>query len=131
MIVITEVSVANLIPGVREPHANVLTLERVTPDRACRWIRESFAEKGSDYDAWTQLIRSHARISPVHPFRELLVRKGVLENDPLWTLGALAFGSSNPWIVIIEIQWADGERSRPEEMERRWLASSSPPAVSR
>jgi len=51
----------------------------------------------------------------------MMKKHGVPGTDHLWTLGALAFGAQNAWIVLQEIRWDDGPPSYPEADEQRWL----------
>lgn len=100
----------------------VQVISEATSEVAARKVRESCAEKASDLETWARLIRAHCIIPPEHPFRAVLRRHGVPAEDHLWTLGAIAFGTENPWITIREIDWGKGETTMPEEDEKAWLA---------
>ena len=84
-------------------------------------VRGSCAEKAKDMETWAWLIRANCVIPPDHPFRQELKRHNIPSDDHLWTLGAIAFGTENPWIVIREIEWRKGEISNPEKEEKAWL----------
>lgn len=107
----TRVTVANFVPVFRDPPQGVEIMEGMSAEEACRRIRETFASKKQDLMTWSELIRSHCRIPSGHPFRELLESQKVGEDDYLWTLGGLAFGTVSGWIEVLQIQWDDGSRA--------------------
>jgi hypothetical protein len=100
--------------GVREISEN-------TAEVAARKVRDSCVGKARDFEEWARLIRANCVIPPDHPFRTVLKKRRVSADDHLWTLGAIAFGTENPWIEMREIDWGRGEVSRPEEDEKAWL----------
>ena len=118
------VTVANLMRVFQGLPEGIAIIEGASSEEACRRVRETFMQKAPDLEDWSRQIRDHCRIPPEHPFRELLKKRGVKESDHLWTLGALAFGTQNPWIVLQEIRWDDNTRSYPEADEQRWLGQS-------
>jgi len=108
---------------------SVQVIAERSSESAAKKVRESCVEKAGDFETWARLIRSHCIIPPEHPFRRVLKEHGVSAEDHLWTLGAIAFGTEKPWIVIREIEWGKGEVSRPEEEERAWLDRLAQEAV--
>ncbi|MEK7765288.1 MAG: hypothetical protein AAB368_03525 [bacterium] len=101
--------------------AGVQVISEATSEGAAKKVRESCAEKAKDLETWARLIRANCVVPPDHPFRQLLKSRGVAADDHLWTLGAIAFGTENPWIAIREIEWGKGEVTKPEEEEKAWL----------
>lgn len=92
-----------------------------TSEAAARKVRDSCENGSDDFEKWARLIRANCVIPPEHPFRSMLRRHGIPASDHLWTLGAIAFGTENPWIAIREIDWGKGEVAQPEEDEKTWL----------
>ncbi len=107
--------------GVWSKRAGVQVISEATSEAAAKKVRASCAEKAKDLETWARLIRANCVIPPDHPFRHALKSHGVAPDDHLWTLGAIAFGTENPWISIREIEWRKGDVSTPEEDEKAWL----------
>ena len=107
--------------GVLGKHAALGVIKEGTSVAAAKKVRASCAKQADDFDAWARLIRANCIIPPDHPFRRALKSHAVPADDHLWTLGAIAFGTENPWIVIREIEWRKDEVYRPEEQEKAWL----------
>lgn len=116
-----KIDIVNLIPyharTAKEPEA----LTGLTPRKAAERVRESCSEKGSDFRAWSRGILEHCIIPPKHPYRVLLTKRKVANDDPLWVLGAIAYGTQSPWIAFRRIVWEDGKFAVPDELEREWI----------
>lgn len=97
------------------------TLNGVAPLHAAERIRASCKDQGADFKEWTSGILQHCMIPPDHPYGTLLKKRKVPAGDPLWLLGAIAYGTQSPWIVFRKIVWDDGKMELPDDLERKWL----------
>lgn len=116
-----KVDIVNLIPfhtgRAKEPE----TLNGVSPKTAAERIRSSCAERAADFDAWCKGILTNCLIPPDHPYRAMLKKHKAPETDPLWVLGAIAYGTQSPWIGFRRIAWDDKTVELPDELERQWI----------
>ncbi|MFC1521867.1 hypothetical protein ACFL6Y_05615 [Elusimicrobiota bacterium] len=71
-------------------------------------------------------VRKNCVIAKDHPYRKLLKKHRVTDDDALWTLGAIAFGAESPWIVFDQIIWDDNTKDFPERINKEWLLSLMP-----
>jgi hypothetical protein len=120
-----KVDIVNLIRVFARKASDIETLNGVSAQAAAEKVRASCAEQGENFEGWSTGIVEHCVIPPDHPFRALLLKRKVPLNDPLWTLGAITYGTGNPWIVFRRIRWADGQEDFPDQMEKDWTAKQS------
>lgn len=115
-----KIDIVNLIPyhSGKAPE----TLSAVTPQRAAERIRAACADQGADFAEWCRGILEHCIIPSEHPYRTALKKRKVPDDDPLWVLGAIAYGTQSPWIGFRRIAWDDGTMELPDELERKWIA---------
>lgn len=97
------------------------TLHGVSPTQAAEKVRASCADQAKDFKEWSGGILRNCIIPPEHPYRALLKKRKVSESDPLWVLGAIAYGTQSPWIAIRRIVWDDGTMELPDDLERKWI----------
>lgn len=116
-----KVDIANLIPYISGKADAPEVLNGVTPKHAVDRIRASCTDHGDDLPKWSAGILQHCIIPADHPYRALLKKRKVPPGDPLWILGAIAYGTQSSWISFRRIQWEDGGLDCPDELERKWL----------
>jgi len=116
-----KVEVVNHVPIWKTPSGDPKLIENVGPKEACQIIRDTFSNRGDSLKEWSDIIRSHGILPLDDPYRIILEQRNIPEDDYLWTLGSLAFGSSREWISIYKIEWEDGTKSTPEEDHKRQL----------
>lgn len=97
------------------------TLNGVTPAHAAECVRRACEEQGASFKEWSDGIIRHCVIPPEHPYRKLLKKRKVPQGDPLWVLGAIAYGTHSPWIVFRKIEWDGGKVELPDTLERKWI----------
>lgn len=97
------------------------TLHGVSPMQAAERVRASCSEQAKDFKEWSGGILGNCIIPPEHPYRAMLKKHKVSESDPLWVLGAIAYGTQSPWIAIRRIVWEDGTTELPDDLERKWI----------
>jgi hypothetical protein len=114
------VSILNLIPLITNKTKNVVVAERVSPRKALTITRSSCSEKSANLKEWSKTIKQHCVIPPGHPYSRFLIEKNVPKNDPLWTLGSIAYGTETHWVIIREIAWSDGKTFFPDKWDRDW-----------
>jgi len=119
-----KVSIINFIPYMKERNRRFQTITNKTPAEAVNTIRNACNDKGKDVAEWTQEIKAHCIIPSSHPFRHLLESKGIPHDNPLWVLGAIAYGTETEWIVIESIKWADNTVSYPEKDHKKYVLAS-------
>jgi hypothetical protein len=116
-----KVDIANLIPYISGKADAPEVLNGVTPKHAVDHIRASCTDQGNDYPHWSAGILQHCIMPADHPYRALLKKREVPAGDPLWILGAIAYGTQSSWISFRRIQWEDGKVDLPDEHERNWI----------
>lgn len=116
-----KVDILNLIPYHAGKAKAPEPLNGMTPKQAADKVRESCADPGKDFKEWSKGILDHCIIPPDHPYRALLTKKKVQGDDPLWVLGAIAYGTQSPWIGFRRIEWDDGKVELPDDLERIWI----------
>lgn len=115
------VDVVNLIPYHAGKAQGPEALKGLSPRAAAERVRESCTEKGASYSDWAGGILQHCLIPADHPYRLLMAKRRIKGSDPLYVLGAIAYGTQSPWIVFGRIEWDDGKVDLPDELEREWL----------
>jgi hypothetical protein len=95
------------------------------PEDSLEIIRQSCSNKESSCPKWSRLIREHCLMPSDHPFVRLLQSRQIPSDNPLWTLGAIAFGTETPWIVFNAIHWPDGTKDYPERFDVQWAKSQA------
>ena len=118
-----KVDLYNFIPFLTGKKLGPEAITGRNPEDAAKAIRQSCSNKESNYDEWSKLIKEHCRIPSDHPFVKLLEKHQIPSNDPLWTLGAIAFGTETSWIVFNAIHWPDGKKDCPERLDIKWAKS--------
>lgn len=96
-------------------------LNGLTAEQAAKKVRNSCKEKALNFEDWSRGILENCAIPGDHPYRTLLVKRHIPEGDPLWALGAIAYGTESPWIILRRICWDDGTEDYPEQMDRDWM----------
>lgn len=115
-----KVDILNFVPYLSGSGDVPVPINALSPRIAVERVRSSCAEKGESLAAWSDAIVKNCIIPPDHPLRALLNSRKIAEGDPLWTLGAIAYGTKSPWVVIRRIEWDDGSVDLPDQMEREW-----------
>lgn len=116
-----KVDIVNMIPYHSRKAAEPDALNGLTPRKAAERVRESCGDKAADFDAWARGILEHCFVPAEHPYRVLLSKRKVPQDDPLWVLGAIAYGTQSPWIAFRRIVWDDGKADTPDDLERDWI----------
>ncbi len=116
-----KIDIVNLISYHARKAGEPQTLAELSPRTAAERIRDSCREKSASYAQWARGILQHCLIPNGHPYRRLMSKRNIAKGDPLWVLGAIAYGTQSPWIAFRRIEWDDGKTDLPDELEREWL----------
>lgn len=120
-----KVDLYNFIPVLTGKNPGPEAITGRSPEDAVKAVRRSCSNKERNCAEWSRLIKEHCRIPSDHPFVRLLKDRGIASDDPLWTLGAIAFGTETSWIVFNAIHWPDGKRDFPERLDLKWTKSQA------
>lgn len=115
-----KIDLFNFVPYLAGSREIPEPMEQLSPRVALERVRASCSEKGDSLEAWSKTLVENCVIPSEHPFRALMNAHMVPAEDPLWTLGAIAYGTESHWVVIRRIVWDDGTSDSPDELERAW-----------
>ena len=118
----SKVDIVNLVKVFADHADGIEIMNGVLPRTAAERVRAATEKKEDSFEKWSGGIVEHCVIPPDHPYRALLLKKKIREDDALWTLGAIAYGTAKPWIVIKRIRWDDGREDLPDQLEKDWTA---------
>lgn len=123
-----KVDLLNLIPVFTRKKEIPENLQGKEPKVAAESIRRSCNNQADSYDEWSGLIRQNCPIPTNHPYRKILETRGIPSDDPLWTLGSIAFGTETAWVVFNSLYWPDGKVDFPEQLDMKWTKTQVPKA---
>ena len=110
-----KIKVFNFIPYIVNNKKEIQQIENKTLSEVLKIVRDSCSNKGKSIEEWSKSIVTHCIIPKSHPFLKMLKSKNIPLNNPLRVLGAIAYGTETPWIVIESIKWENGTVSSPEQ----------------
>ena len=116
-----KVDLLNLIPTLARRKRPPEAVLRKSAEEAVKAFRRSCRRtREKSYEAWCRLIHKSCKMPHDHPYLELMEKRRVRPEDPLWILGLIAFGNEPSSIVFQAIHWPDGKTDHPDKLHWKW-----------